>query len=161
MWVRVAECAGGEIVAGNGLEAEHEAGWFDAVKAEQEPVAEIERRAGHRCCVVHAAVILEALGQRVEVRKRELAGDGAEERVLLVHGLQGGDVKVGQADRDDDGGESASGAHIEDGHGSGLRGCEGGGAEMGHELETIDDVIVELVLAPRRRQIDPLIPFVK
>ena len=83
-----------------------------------------------------------ALGPRVEVLKRELAGDGAEERVLLVHGLQGGDAKVGQADRDDDGGESASGANVQDGHGSGLGGCRGGGAEMGHELETIDDVLV-------------------
>lgn len=153
--------AGWEIVAGNRLEAEHDATRGDVAQPEQEPVAEVEGRAGHGGCVGVAMVGFDALGERLEAGQRELAGGGAKEGVLLVDGLQGGDVKIGETDRDDDGWKAAAGADVEHGDRPGWRPGSGGGAERGHEMEAIDDVVVHLVLAPRRRQVDPLIPFVK
>lgn len=161
MQVGIAAGARWEIVAANCLESEHDATGSDMAEAEQEPVAEVDGRAGHGCCVGVASVDFDALGERLEARQRELAGGGAKEGVLLVDGLQGGDVKVGEADRDDDGGKAAARAHVEDGNGPGWRPRGGGGAERRDEVKAIGDVVVQLVLAPRRRQVDPLIPFVK
>src|SRR4051812_11294803 len=97
------EGAGWKIAAGNRLEAEHDAARCDVAQAEQEPVAEVEGRAGHGGCVGVATVGFDALGERLEAGQSELAGGGAKEGVLLVDGLQGGDVKVGETDRNDGG----------------------------------------------------------
>lgn len=161
MQVGVAARARRKIVARDRLEAEHDAAGGDVAEAQQEPVAEVEGRSGHGRGIVVAAVGFDALGEWLERGKRELAGRGAEEGVLLVDRLQGRDVKVRQADRDDDGWKAAAGADVQDGKRPGWRPCGGGGAERQHDMEAIDDVVVQLVLAPRRRQVDSLIPFVK
>ena len=57
-----------EIVPWNRLEAEHDAAGTDVAEAQQEPVSEIEGRAGHGRCIVAAAVSLDALGEWLEGR---------------------------------------------------------------------------------------------
>ena len=137
MLVGIAERARREIVARNCLESEDSAAGCDMAEAELEPVAKVQGRARHGSGVGVVTVDFDALGERLEATQRELANGGAEEGVLLVDGLEGGDAKVGEADRCDDGRETAAGAHIEHADWPGWRPCGGGGAERWHEVKEI------------------------
>lgn len=112
--VAVARGAVGEVVAGDGFEAEDGAAGPDASEAGEEPFAEIECRARHGDVVVVRRVIFEAVGLWIEVVEGELARRRAEECVLFVNGLEGRNVRVGEADRGDDGGQAAASADVDD-----------------------------------------------
>ena len=66
--IGMAERTRWEIVPRDRLEAEHDTAGTDVAEAQQEPVSEIEGRAGHGSCIVAAMVSLDPLGEWLEGR---------------------------------------------------------------------------------------------
>ena len=94
-------------------------------------------------------MVLETLGQSIEIWQCELASRRAKERVLLVNWLERHEHDVRTADRRDDNWKAAARAHVEDSF------CV---TQVRDDGEAVDDVLVDRRARASRRQIDPLIP---
>ena len=136
-------CARGEISSRHRLEPENHAAGTNKGEASEKPVVQIEGGARHRGGVPVGRVIVETLGTGVEVRKFQLAGCGAEERVLFMHGFERGDVDIRKTDGRDHGWKATTGADVE--HSRRMR-----RSEVRDDMETVDDLCGDLAVCPCR-----------
>src|SRR5436190_12374508 len=95
-------------------------------------------------------MILDAPSMCLEIDEPELASSGAKERMLLVDGLERGELGVGKADRDDNDGKTTARANVDDGL------CS---PQVNDSVETVANVFLDLRGRRCRRQVDPLVPF--
>src|SRR5688572_26816715 len=97
-------------------------------------------------------MIVEALCDRIEVRQLQLASSGSQERMLLVHGFERGEGRIGKTDRRDHDRESSARTDVEHSRTS---------LQVGDNVEAVDDVLDELGMARGSGQVDTAVPLLE